>query len=128
MIEASSARQQMNDVWLQYIDTSAKNCFNRVKLRNSKNYIYSLQSKDGSWINLQEELLTLVVRVFQKGYEVPQNQPDKGSNPNLLNEMDLSSLTKDQCNLLLGIPSTSKIKHHMFNMKANASWSGWYHY
>lgn len=54
MIEANLARQQMNDVWLQYADTSAKICFNRAKLRNSKNYIYSLQSKDGSWINLQD--------------------------------------------------------------------------
>lgn len=62
-----------------------------------------------------------MVRVFQKGYEVPQNQPDEGSNTNLLNEMDLPSLTKHQCNLLLGIPSASKIKYHMFNMKANAS-------
>lgn len=45
----------------------------------------------------------------------------KGLFVNLVNEMDLPSLSEDQCKLLLEIPITAEIKHHMFDMKDNAS-------
>lgn len=62
-----------------------------------------------------------MVKVFQEGYEVPQNQPDEGFIINLLSEMHLPSLIEDQCKILLEVPSAYEIKHHFFNMKANTS-------
>lgn len=62
-------------------------------MRKSRNLIHSLQHNGGSWISTQQDMLTLVVNVLQKGYSEHMNKVDTNDIMDLLHKLNLPSLT-----------------------------------
>lgn len=111
----------MKDVWLCCVDSLTKMCYAKVKIRRSLNLIHSLPDNEGNHLSTNQEMLTLVVNVLQKGYSEDSNRIHISEIKNALHEIELPTLTDQQKASLLTIPCVTEIKKHIFNMKSIAS-------
>lgn len=89
-------KQRMKDMWFCCVDTSARICYAKVRIRKSQNHNHSLHDNEGNWIANNQDMLALLVNFLQKCYIEDVIRVESNDIMNLLHELELPSLCDQQ--------------------------------